>query len=83
MAIPQKTLVINDSELDELTLEENRILFGERYNVDAFYQYLIDHVDHANSWTIRDIGKIKRRELDDVRSQVANLINERAVPLAN
>jgi hypothetical protein len=68
--IPTKPLVIIDYDVDELTLDESRTLFADTYVVEEFRQFLCDHVDHEHSWTVAEIGRIKRKELGDVRRQV-------------
>lgn len=70
MAIPDKPLIVTGYDVDELTLAENRTLFGSDYVIDDFRQFLIDHVDHVQSWTEKEIGAIKRKELAEVRTQL-------------
>lgn len=70
MAIPTTPLIISKYDVDNLTLAENRTLFGGTYTIDDFYQFLIDYTDHDKSWTVEEIGKIKRTELTDVRRQL-------------
>lgn len=82
MSIPDKPLVINLTDLDSLTLAENRLLYGERYVIDEFYQFLLDRVDHAESWTESEIGAITRGELAGVHAQVRAKLVEQATPLA-
>jgi len=81
MAIPDKPLVIKDFDPDDLTLGEINALYGDSYIIDEFTQFLIDHVDHAESWTIKEIRAIKRKELADVRKQLFIKIEELALPL--
>jgi hypothetical protein len=83
MAIPNKPLVIKDYDVEELTLAENQCLHGETYFVDEFRQFLEDHVDHEQSWTIAEIRKIKRKELAEVRAQLFAKLAGMAVPLAS
>lgn len=83
MPIPSKPLVLSAFDTSALTLRENRVLFGDSYNVDEFYQYLLDHVDHATSWTLAEIGDITRAELGEVRAQLFVSLTERAVPLVS
>ena len=82
MAIPDKPLVL-DLDLEELTLDEIAILYAETYSLVAFRQFLLDHVDHTTSWTRREIGQIKRKELNEVMRQVIEKVVERSVPLAS
>jgi hypothetical protein len=83
MAIPNKPLVISDYDIEELTLAEHRCLYGDTYIIDEFRQFLEDHIDHAQSWTVAEIRKIKRKELAEVRAQIYAKLEEMAVPLAN
>ena len=83
MAIPDKPLVITEYDVEELTLAENQCLHGDTYIVDEFRQFLEDHVDHEQSWTVAEIRKIKRKELGDVRAQLFAKLAEMAVPLAS
>jgi hypothetical protein len=81
MPIPQKPLTIVDYDPDELTLDESHTLFGETYSVDEFRQFLLDHVDHATSWTEKEVGHIKRKELPAVRQQLFDaLIDVKVTP---
>ena len=85
MAIPQKPLVIADYDPDELSLGESHTLFGDTYAVDDFRQFLIDHIDHATSWSLEEIDAIKRSELGEVRRQLFEKIVEaepKSAPLA-
>jgi hypothetical protein len=83
MPLPNKPLIIKDYDVEELTLDESRVIFGDTYVVEDFRQFLIDHVDHEKSWTEKEIGKIKRKELSDVRAAVYNAIRELALPLVS
>ncbi len=78
MSIPDKPLQIKQLDLDQLTLAENRLLFGRTYNVDKFYQFLIDN----SNWTEEEAGQITRAELDEVHLQVTEKVCEQATPLA-
>ncbi len=77
MAIPDKPLEIKGIDLGQMTLAENRLIFGRRFNLDDFYQWLLDHTN----WTEADAGAITRAEVLEVHAQVADRITELAVPL--
>lgn len=82
MPIPDKPLVVVEYDIEELTLAEHQCLYGDKYVIDEFRQFLEDHVDHESSWTIAEIRKIKRKELSQVRDQLFAKLAEMAVPLA-
>jgi hypothetical protein len=78
MGIPDKPLELQQVDLDKMTLAENRVLFGAKYSIDEFYQWLLVHTN----WTEEEAGQITRAELAEVHLKVAQAVSEQATPLA-
>ncbi len=76
MSIPSKPLVVIGYDIDELTLGESHVLFGDTYSIDVFRQFLLDHIDHTASWTEAEIDGIKRKELPNIRKQLFETLLE-------
>jgi hypothetical protein len=80
MAIPDKPLVLNDFDPNELTLDE-AILLSEpdKFKPSAYKDFLVKYTD----WTPEEVGKMTLGELTDVTKQLAERINESSIPLAS
>lgn len=68
MAVPQKPLIIVNFDPDRRTIKEHRAIWGSRYNIEQFADFLVQYVDHERSWTEDEIDAIAADELERVRT---------------
>lgn len=76
--LPNTPLILNYNP-DAVTLDELCLFEPDGFTATGFRQFLRDHTN----WTRSEIGKITVTEMQDVAKQLAEAIQQAAVPLAS
>ena len=82
MTIPEKALVLENFDLNALTLDEMALFDQDNVGIGTLNKLRLFLIQHGN-WTAAEVGAVTVGELGQVGAQLTEAIRSAAVPLAS